>query len=280
VRQLIETRWPILGALVVIVMVIVVDVRLDGPLFKVRLFGLSQDALGLTVAALALAFALQLWVNARHAMMRERNLVHTAAELREASAELDRLARTDGLTGLLNRRALFDMLGVEFRRSRRYSRQLSVLMIDLDNFKAINDRWGHPFGDYVLQATAHIIAANVRESDILGRYGGEEFALALPETDGTQAIRVAEKLRAAIEAFDFRSGGVPRADEPPLKMTISVGIASLPLEPEQDEFELILRADRSLYGAKQTGKNRVVQWGRGTTSFGGPVPAVTSEPRG
>ncbi|MDA1240100.1 MAG: GGDEF domain-containing protein [Chloroflexi bacterium] len=276
-RQLIETRWPLVGALIAIVVVVVVDVSLDGPLFRVRLFGLSQDALGLIGMAFTLAFALQLRVNARRAMTRERNLVHTAAELREASVELDRLARTDGLTGLLNRRALFDMLGAEFRRSRRYSRPLSVLMVDLDNFKRVNDRWGHPFGDYVLRATAHIIAANVRESDILGRYGGEEFALALPETDVSHAIRVAEKLRVAIESFDFRSSGVPRTGEPPLKMTISIGIASLPLEPDQDEFELILRADHSLYEAKQSGKNRVVQFGHGTTSHGVPVSPGSSE---
>lgn len=211
-------------------------------------------ALGL----LAIGLAVQMVLNSRAAMKRERNLVRTAAQLREVSAELDRLARTDALTGIANRRALFDLLGVEFRRSRRYGRELSVLMLDLDHFKHVNDRWGHPFGDYVLREIAGLIGHNVRESDIIGRYGGEEFAVILPETDTRRAVIVAEKLRRAAEAFEYRTQETPPTGDPPVRITISIGVASLPVEEDQDEVELIGRADQALYEAKRTGRNRVV----------------------
>jgi diguanylate cyclase (GGDEF)-like protein len=209
------------------------------------------------LAMLAIGLAVQMVLNSRAALRRERNLVRTAAQLREVSAELDRLARTDALTGIANRRALFDLLGVEFRRSRRYGRELSVLMVDLDHFKNVNDRWGHPFGDYVLREIAGLISHSVRESDIIGRYGGEEFAVILPETDTERAVVVGEKLRRAAETFEYRHEGTPPAGEPPVRITISVGVASLPVEEDQDEIELIGRADQALYEAKRTGRNRV-----------------------
>ncbi|GMU39880.1 MAG: hypothetical protein AMXMBFR23_07460 [Chloroflexota bacterium] len=274
-----RTRAPIVIAVLLCVLVLVIDQRSDGGLHLVawNFLGVSHDAWGLMGTILAVAFATQMVLNSRSALHRERRLVRTAAQLREVSAELDRLARTDPLTGILNRRAFFDLLGLEFRRSKRYSRHLSVLMLDLDNFKRVNDQWGHPFGDYVLQATAHVIAANVRESDILGRYGGEEFALALPETARDQAVVVGEKLRQALEAFEFRSDGLPSADGPPLKMTISIGVSAMPVEVDQDEFELIHRADRALYEAKRSGKNQVVFFGQGTVSRGAPASAGPRE---
>lgn len=220
--------------------------------------GIEDQFWSFAFVTLATGMGAQLVLNNRAALRRERNLIRTAAQLREVSAELDRLARTDALTGIANRRAFFDVLGVEFRRSRRYARHLSVLMLDIDHFKVANDRWGHPFGDHVLRELAGIISANVRESDIIGRYGGEEFALALPETAEDSALAVAEKLRLAIEAHEFRSDGTPPASEPPVRLTISIGVASLPVEEDQDEVELIGRADQALYEAKRTGRNRVV----------------------
>ena len=222
--------------------------------------GIGDQFWALAFGTLVAGLVGQLVLNNRAAFRRERNLVRTAAQLREVSAELDRLARTDALTGIANRRAFFDVLGIEFRRSRRYARELSVLMLDLDHFKGVNDRWGHPFGDHVLRQTADVIAANVRESDLLGRYGGEEFALALPETGEQSALAVAEKLRAAIEAHEFRTPTTPPAGEPAVRLTISIGVASLPIEDEQDEVELIGRADQALYEAKRTGRNRVVPY--------------------
>lgn len=223
-------------------------------------FGIEDQFWALAFVVLTVGLIVQMMLNNRAAFRRERNLVRTAAQLREVSAELDRLARTDALTGVANRRAFFDVLGVEFRRSKRYGRELSVLMLDLDHFKDVNDRWGHPFGDHVLCQTTDIIAANVRESDILGRYGGEEFALALPETPEASALGVGEKLRAALEAHEFRMEDTPPAGEPPVRLTISIGVASLPVEEDQDEVELIGRADQALYEAKRTGRNRVVAY--------------------
>lgn len=263
-------RWPLVVALVMAAGVVVLDWR-STELFKWSFLGLSHDAWGAMGTLLAVALALQLFLNSRSALQRERRLVRTAAQLREMSAELDRLARTDSLTGILNRRAFFDLLGIEFRRSRRYSRQLSVLMLDLDNFKRVNDQWGHPFGDYVLRSTSQIVASNVRESDIIGRYGGEEFAVALPETGPEQAVIVAEKLRRAIEVFAFESDGLPLPQDAPLRMTISIGVSALPVDADHDEFELIHRADRALYEAKRAGKNQVVLFGQGMTSSGEPV---------
>jgi diguanylate cyclase (GGDEF)-like protein len=149
-------------------------------------------------------------------------------------------------------------------------------MIDLDHFKVVNDQYGHPFGDYVLRHLAEVVAGSIRESDLVGRYGGEEFAVALPEAGEEQAIRAAEKLREAIEATEFRHEGVPPPSEPPVKITISIGVASLSssVDQDQDEFELIRRADQALYEAKRTGRNRVVLYTKDLLSPGG-VPAVS-----
>lgn len=274
---MLRQRWPLIVALALSVVLAMLDQR-SIELFGWSFLGLSHDAWGAIGTLLALALAVQLFLNSRSALQRERRLVRTAAQLREVSAELDRLARTDSLTGILNRRAFFDLLGIEFRRSRRYSRQLSVLMLDLDNFKRVNDQWGHPFGDYVLRSTSQIVASNVRESDIIGRYGGEEFAVALPETGPEQAVIVAEKLRRAIEVFAFEADGLPRPEDAPLHMTISIGVSALPVDLDHDEFELIHRADRALYEAKRAGKNQVVLFGEGMTSRGEPVSPPRPEP--
>lgn len=274
---IIRQRWPLIVALALGVVLAMLD-RRRTELFDWSFLGLSHDAWGTIGTLLALALAVQLFLNSRSALRRERRLVRTAAQLREVSAELDRLARTDSLTSILNRRAFFDLLGIEFRRSRRYSRQLSVLMLDLDNFKRVNDQWGHPFGDYVLRTTSQIVASNVRESDIIGRYGGEEFAVALPETGPEQAVTVAEKLRRAIEVFAFEADGLPRSEDAPLHMTISIGVSTLPVDLDHDEFELIHRADRALYEAKRAGKNQVVLFGKGMTSSGEPVSPPRPEP--
>lgn len=220
--------------------------------------GIEGQFWALALVVLAVGLIGQLVINNRAAFRRERNLVRTAAQLREVSAELDRLAKTDALTGIQNRRAFFDILGVEFRRSRRYRRQLSVLMLDLDKFKSVNDRWGHQFGDYLLHETANLISMSIRESDILGRYGGEEFALALPETSEESALLVGEKLRAAVEAHEFRTHDIPPPSMGPIRLTLSIGVASLPVEDDQDEADLIRRADQALYEAKRLGRNRVL----------------------
>ncbi len=217
---------------------------------------------GVVFAGLALIAGLgwQLVVVNREGLIRERRLVTIAADLRGATATLERLATIDSLTGVRNRRAFFDGLGSEFRRSQRYGRDLSVVMIDLDDFKQVNDEGGHLFGDFVLTETARLISEQTRESDLVARYGGEEFVVMLPDTSEEGALAVADKLLRAVEAFEYRSTDYPPRGEPGHRITISAGVTCGPVDVSQDENELVRRADRALYAAKRAGKNRIHRW--------------------
>lgn len=262
IRALLKSRGALLvGALIAILAVLV---------FAITGRARSAEAWMLPLVVMLLALVAQLLLDGRQALQRERRLVRTAAALREATAQLEKLAATDPLTGLWNRRAFFEAFGVEFRRAQRYRRELSVLMVDLDNFKMANDLGGHAFGDFVLASTARIIRENLRESDMPGRYGGEEFAVMLPETDGDHATPVAEKLRAAIEAFEFQTNRFPLPGEPPMHFTASIGLASLPLLEAGDFEALMAGADEALFEAKRAGKNRVHRFRLGMTSAGAP----------
>lgn len=161
------------------------------------------------------------------------------------------LSLTDGLTRLLNRRALNDRLQQEFDRARRYGSCLSMIMLDIDHFKEVNDRYGHQQGDAVLRVLADQLVECSRRSDILARYGGEEFILVLPETPLANARLLAERLRARVES----SGSRP--DSRSVSVTISLGVASFPHHGVSDEATLIAAADRELYRAKREGRNRV-----------------------
>ena len=251
-------RWPTLvGALVALVAVVALPASgiAAGARWGTTFLAVPIGAWGLGGFALAVALFVQLLLNGRESVLRERRLVQTSAALREATAQLEHLATTDPLTGMLNRRAFFARFAAELRRSQRYGRSLAVIMFDLDAFKDLNDRWGHPFGDFVLSETARVIADNVRESDIVARYGGEEIVLLLPETTTAQATAVAEKLREAIERHRYQlPSGEPDAVA---QITASAGVASVPLSESLAIDDLISRADRALYLAKRAGKNRV-----------------------
>ena len=166
--------------------------------------------------------------------------------------EMHRLAATDGLTGLWNHRKMHELLRVEMRRSTRYHRALSVLMLDVDSFKTFNDTYGHPQGDQLLRNIAVILQAGVRTVDFVGRYGGEEFLVILPETTKDDACRMAERIRSDVEA----QAVVTIADKP-VRRTVSVGVASYP-EDALSPAELVQRADEALYRAKRSGKNCVI----------------------
>ncbi|MEK6220874.1 MAG: diguanylate cyclase [Chloroflexota bacterium] len=170
-----------------------------------------------------------------------------------AEEELARLARTAPLTELNNRRHFFELGEQEFGRADRYNYQLSVMMIDIDHFKNINDTHGHFAGDQVLRAAGKILMKTMREVDIYGRYGGEEFVVLLPETDATQSLKTADRIRAA-----FEIASIP-TDAGDLKITASLGLASL--TPEITTLDALLdNADTALYQAKENGRNQVKIW--------------------
>jgi diguanylate cyclase (GGDEF)-like protein len=162
------------------------------------------------------------------------------------------LSLVDPLTGIYNHRHFVHLLGVEMGRAHRYSRTLALIMIDVDNFKKVNDTLGHPIGDRVLRGISRILTEGLRRSDVLARYGGEEFAVILQETDRESARSVAEKLCRDIE----EKASFPDGRNGQVRATISLGAAFFPLDAGNEE-DLILRADQALYRAKSSGKNRV-----------------------
>ncbi len=166
------------------------------------------------------------------------------------NAELVRLATTDSLTGLANRRWLFEHLEQEVYRAQRYGTALSLILFDIDHFKRINDGWGHAAGDHVLRELARETHQLLRKTDRAGRYGGEEFVVLLPETDLAEAVLLAHRLTQRIS-----STVITPEHGPSISVTISVGVAAL--APDESGEELIQRADQALYRAKQGGRNRV-----------------------
>jgi diguanylate cyclase (GGDEF)-like protein len=171
------------------------------------------------------------------------------------NARLHRLveqqALIDSLTGLANRRSIEDTLHSELARAARRGDGVCLVLADLDDFKQVNDRYGHPVGDEVLKLFAHALRDTVRESDVAGRWGGEEFALVLSGSDTVGGALLAERARTAIEAQTVRA-----PDGREVTVTASFGVASFPDATELDE--LVAAADSALYQAKRAGKNRIM----------------------
>jgi diguanylate cyclase (GGDEF)-like protein len=178
------------------------------------------------------------------------------------------LAYIDGLTGIFNRRFFEMRIAEEMERARRYDGSLAVIMIDIDNFKKLNDEFGHLLGDEVLRQVSSVFSLQLRRIDVVCRYGGEEFAMLLPQTTAEQALSVAEKLRR--EVADWQFPGVPRA------VTISAGTAAYPAQGSTRD-ELVRAADAALYAAKQQGRNRVCAAPMVTDAPVSPAPSF-SEP--
>jgi len=179
------------------------------------------------------------------------NQVAIAIKNAQLHAEVQRLAATDALTGLYNRRGFFELGRREVERAQRFGRRLAAIMFDLDHFKRVNDTHGHAVGDQVLAALATTCLQELREVDLLGRYGGEEFAVLLPETDETHAQRVAERMRQRVASTVFETGGGA--------VTISLGVATLG-RGCADLNALLEHADVALYAAKQAGRNQTSVW--------------------
>ena len=176
--------------------------------------------------------------------------------------KLEEQSITDSLTGLKNRRFFDERLHEEFRRAQRYGDYLSLIMIDLDHFKQVNDRFGHPAGDVVLREAAALIRASIRDPDICARYGGEEFAVILPKTHMSGALAVAERIWRELGSKEYVLGAgaarrTTRAPPRPVQITASIGIAFYPSK-DITTGELLLRfADQALYQAKRAGRNTI-----------------------
>ena len=176
-------------------------------------------------------------------------------ELEEKNRELQRLSISDGLTGLFNHRHIHGLLDEEFERARRSGDPLTVAMFDLDRFKAINDTYGHQAGDRVLQQLADILRRTARDIDRLGRYGGEEFMVILPETDIENGAVFVERVRQEVARHSFVIGR-----DKSITMTISAGVATFPHELVGSPQTLVRLADEALYAAKAMGRDRIVRF--------------------
>jgi len=220
--------------------------RADGLLFPVEV-GLSP------VTADGRSYVVCAIVDLTERKRSEERIVQQAALLEAANARLTELATTDSLTALWNRRAFLEQLDIRLEQAVRSARPLSVLILDVDEFKPYNDRYGHLAGDEILRGAAFLLRERARRSDYVARIGGEEFGVILHETDRQGAVRVAEKLRSAVETRDW----------PRRRITISVGAATVhvdrpvPRPAYPPRSKVLSLADQALYFSKESGRNRV-----------------------
>jgi diguanylate cyclase (GGDEF)-like protein len=220
------------------------DIPMHQTAIQVQQFLTIMAVGGLGIASLLA----QLRANVAHL---ESRVADRTAQLRAANERLLQMAVTDPLTGLANRRALNETLQREIERSRRHGHALGVVLFDIDRFKAVNDTYGHGAGDRVLRHVAEVAAGIVRASDLLGRYGGEEFLLLAPETDRSKALYLAERIRTVLHDTAVQ------VDHTTIHVSASFGVALLQ-ESDRDAAALIARADAALYAAKAAGRDQVI----------------------
>jgi diguanylate cyclase (GGDEF)-like protein/PAS domain S-box-containing protein len=223
--------------------------RRDGSQFSAEI-GLTPIQLGDDV------YILSLVIDLTQLRQAEERIKRLARELEQANEQLAQIASTDALTGLYNRREFDTQLDAQIRLMKRMRHPLSLLLIDLDGFKNYNDRFGHLAGDEALITMANLLSQNIRSSDIIARFGGEEFVVILPDTTGPAALQLAERLRMAIHAHPWKA----------TSLTISLGVATLEFtEPslagELDErTRLFSEADQALYYSKSNGRDRATHF--------------------
>ena len=198
------------------------------------------------------ALSVLLWRKFTTISLQQTQLEKAHAELQSKQKELERLTRQDGLTGLFNRNTFVELSRSELKRAQRQGSATTILLLDLDHFKRVNDTWGHPAGDAVLRHVATLASTTVRSTDLVGRLGGEEFIVLLPNTSAEAGRKLAEKLRLRLE-----SAPVPW-EKATIAVTASFGLASTTSEEKRDFETLYTEADKALYLAKQRGRNRVV----------------------
>lgn len=170
--------------------------------------------------------------------------------IQSLNKQLEQISRIDGLTGVYNRRYWEEQFSLEHKRIVRNNGPASVLMLDIDHFKKVNDTYGHPAGDYIIKTLAKIIKRSIRETDICGRYGGEEFVILLPETTADNAAVVGERIRQSCESYTANYEGSD------IRFTVSLGIAEFQ-KTFKDHMVWLEKADQALYSSKEQGRNRV-----------------------
>ena len=185
----------------------------------------------------------------------QRKLFDANSEIESQKEKLYNLSVTDYLTGCHNRRYILEALGVEFMKSERYALTLSCILIDIDNFKRVNDNYGHQTGDYALKKVASAIQETIREVDLFGRYGGEEFLIILPSTELYDAAIVAEKIRKTIAELKLEAENIENES---FMLTISLGVADTHTGSPKTVKELLYNADKALFQAKYNNKNQYV----------------------
>lgn len=258
-RRALRSRWAVILAIPVSLGSLICALRvisaLIDPTSVVDVMA-ADSALNLQTAFFAVALTMML------------NATLVGLVVSRLVSELQHLSRHDALTGLLNRRAMAEVLEAQLRRSRRTREPFAVMMLDLDHFKHINDRHGHPVGDLALKHVATLLRSAVRAADQLGRFGGEEFVLLLPDTTLEQAEHIAENLRELLQRSPL-DGDVAR-----ISLSASIGVAQWRAGAD-DISRMLSRADAALFQAKVQGRNRVVTASTETTWL--PAPLVTGE---
>jgi diguanylate cyclase (GGDEF)-like protein len=189
----------------------------------------------------------------------EKEVMNRTSDLKKANENLEQLSITDGLSGLYNYRHLNRSLEAELRRAIRYQRTLALLLVDIDYFKNLNDSYGHRCGDYVIKMVGELLKSNVRATDVVARYGGDELAVMLIETSAKSSHEVAEKLKLEIGSHIFQWQTTE------LSVSVSIGLATAPAPGIQEVSHLVEAADRALYQAKRAGRNAVVVFGQDET---------------
>lgn len=234
-----ELKYPTGGSLE-IKNLLAIPLMIEGEIRGAIILGNRIGAQGFTQEDedTALMFTFQCAMGIERAILHEK-IVH--------------LAKTDGLTGLNNHRTFHEVLGVELKRAKRYHRDISLLMIDIDDFKRFNDTYGHQAGDMALKGLADILINNLRATDSAARYGGEEFTVILPETSLDAAVKIGERIRNDIASHPLRFM------DKKVYLTVSAGVSVFP-EDSIEKDNLIMAADDALYMAKRTGKNKVITY--------------------
>lgn len=213
---------------------------------------LSNRLNGITACLMGAMLSVLLWRKFTTITLQQGLLERANSELQNKQRELERATRQDGLTGLFNRNTFVELTHRELDRAQRQGSPTTILLLDLDHFKLVNDTWGHPAGDAVLRHVAALAATTVRSTDLVGRLGGEEFIVLLPNTSVQAARQLAEKLRQRIASSPVQWGQLM------IPITTSLGLAGTTAQEKQDFDTLYSDADKALYLAKQQGRNRVV----------------------